>query len=241
MANVLETSSVSQRVGNLPTGRELFTNIQVRWTAPELHIIMGASGSGKSTLLKTLGGVWRPSRGELRFGGQDLWRQDADAQVPELLGRIGFAFQNNALFNSMRVIENLLYAYRLRGPQMTERARTDHANAWLAKVGLEDAALVFPHEISGGMQKRLAVARTLILEPDFIFLDDPTAGLDPITAQQISDLLVDLLRGRNALVVIVTNDADRALGWSENIHFLDDDRLVSPADPAYAACREAFL
>ncbi len=206
-----------------------------------MHVVMGASGAGKSTLLKCLGGVWRPQGGDVLLDGASLWESSNFAGNAAALQRIGFAFQNNALFTSMRVIENLSYPHRQRFPHISEKTRQAIAMEWLAKVGLEASALLYPHELSGGMQKRLAIARALILNADCLFLDDPTAGLDPITSRQISKLLLSLLKESQALVVLVTNDADRARSWSQNIHFLADKKLHSPGTSAYAELQRKFL
>lgn len=194
---------------------------------------MGPSGGGKSSFLKTIGGVWSPTSGEVLL--------DDKAPSGAQLRRVGFAFQNNALFGSMRVIENLLFPHRQRFPETPEKEREPLARSWLAKVGLEAASAQFPFELSGGMQKRLSLARALILKPDFVFLDDPTAGLDPITSRTMSQLVGSLLEGSQSLVVIVTNDTDRARDWGPNIHFLAEGGLHSPDSPRYAEMRERFL
>lgn len=241
MGCVLEGHALSQTLGAEPDTPELFREVSFRWEAPSVHVVMGYSGEGKSGLLKSIGGVWKPAKGRLLANGRPLWGKHSFAQDQETLRQLGFAFQNNALFNSLRVLENLCFPHRQRFPQVPETERRALAQEWLRKVGLEHAAAQFPHELSGGMQKRLSIARALILEPEFIFLDDPTAGLDPITSKNMADLIRDLLKGREALVVIVTNDPDRARDWGENIHFLVDAHLHSPGSPGYEALREKFL
>jgi phospholipid/cholesterol/gamma-HCH transport system ATP-binding protein len=236
----LKGERLVQRRGENPKLPKLFDQVSFYWAAPSLHVVMGTSGKGKSSFLKTIGGVWQPQSGSLLFAGQALWSNKGRQDV-STLSKIGFAFQNNALFNSLRVIENLCFPHRTRFREINESARLSLAEDWLKKVGLEHAATQYPHELSGGMQKRLAIARTLILKPDYVFLDDPTAGLDPITSKVMSDLLLSLLKGSNSLVVIVTNDPDRAKSWGPNIHFLDQGRLVSPDHSEYPAIQERFL
>ena len=240
MEKKIEALNILQRQGQSPSGPVLFEDVSLCWEAPSLHVIMGPSGQGKSTLLKTLGGVWRPLKGSLKISNKSLWLGE-ELQDLKLLSQMGFAFQNNALFSSLRVIENLLFPHRQRFPQVPESERKDLAQDWLKKVGLEASASVFPHELSGGMQKRLGLARTLILNPEFIFLDDPTAGLDPITSKIMSELISALLKGSNALVVIVTNDPDRARDWGPNIHFLVDKKLISPGAKNYSSLTGEFL
>jgi len=202
---------------------------------------MGGSGSGKSTFLKSIGGVWPPHTGTISIDGISLWKKNSPIQNPQALSKLGFAFQNNALFSSLRNIENLTFPHSKRFPGFTSSERSELAMQWLEKVGLQQSAFSFPHEISGGMQKRLAIARTLLLEPEYIFLDDPTAGLDPITSESIGEMLSNLLKGKDSLVIIVTNDPERAKAWGPNIHFLTNETLISPNSQQYDSIKESFL
>lgn len=241
MANGLECVNLSQCQGGLWPSKILFKDISFKWEAPGLHVIMGSSGGGKSTLLKSIGGVWPPHSGQIKIDGLNLWQTNQHTQNPAALSKLGFAFQNNALFSSLRNIENLSFPHSMRYPKLTIKERSELSMHWLEKVGLEQSAFVYPHEISGGMQKRLAIARTLILEPDYIFLDDPTAGLDPITSESIGRMLTTLLEGKDSLVVIVTNDPDRAKDWGPNIHFLHDNHLHSQDSDQYLEAKRQFL
>jgi len=237
----IETEAIAQSQGQELLTPWLFENVSLAWRGPGVHVVMGSSGGGKSSLLKTLGGVWKPRRGRLLLNGRPLWAREGYAQDAGLLAEIGFAFQNNALFGSLRVIENLTFPHRCRHPSTPESERRELAQSWLAKVGLEAAAPLFPHELSGGMQKRLSIARCLMLKPTLIFLDDPTAGLDPITSRQMAELVKELLRGLDGLIVIVTNDPDRARDWGPNIHFLADRELHSPGSPRHEELGRIFL
>jgi len=220
----LSARSVVQSPGRLRDAPPLF-HIDQEWKGASLNVIMGESGAGKSTLLKTLGGVWKPLRGEILFEGQALWTGKGMTQNKSLLARIGFCFQNNALFNSMSCLENLCFPRSKRRPEENAETRRQIAIRWLERVGLHGSEDLMPHELSGGMQKRLAIARTLILEPDYIFFDDPTAGLDPITSRQIAHLLSNLLGQRHSLSFVVTNDEDRARSWSDKIFDLSQGTL----------------
>jgi phospholipid/cholesterol/gamma-HCH transport system ATP-binding protein len=241
MGWTLEGQNLSQSQGAEAGRPVLFHDVSFRWESPSVQVLMGPSGEGKSALLKSIGGVWKPRTGRLLADDRPLWGKLTFRQDAELLRRIGFAFQNNALFNSLRVLENVCFPHRQRFRSVNESERQRIGMEWLKKVGLDHTAHQFPFELSGGMQKRLAIARTLALEPDFIFLDDPTAGLDPITSKQMSDLVAALLAGREALVIIVTNDPDRAKAWGPNIHFLSEQTLHSPGSANYDALRERFL
>lgn len=220
----LEAKALSQHTGAEAREQELF-RVNIDWEGSSIKIIMGESGVGKSTLLKTLGGVWRPQRGSLQLNGLDLWSPQSSKQNPYLLSKIGFCFQNNALFNSMSCLENLCFAHRKRFSEESEQSRRDLAQKWLKRVELHQVESLLPHEISGGMQKRLSIARTLMLNPEIIFFDDPTAGLDPITSRQIIQLLQQLLLERPALSIVVTNDEDRARQLGKTCFVLEDGKL----------------
>lgn len=213
---------LSQSAGAAAKAPKLF-EVDIDWKGPGLFVIMGESGGGKSTLLKTLGGVWRPQSGKVSLSDEPLWI--GRHENSNLLARMGFCFQNNALFSSMTCLENLCFPHRKRFLEVPEATRRDDALNWLEKVGIGHTSQLFPHELSGGMQKRLSLARSLMLKPDYLFFDDPTAGLDPITSRQIALMLKDLLKEHPALSIIVTNDGDRALEWSDNVYELNDGKL----------------
>lgn len=220
----ITASQLSQSAGALKGMPRLF-NVDLDWAGPGLFVLMGESGVGKSTLLKSIGGVWKPRSGKLELGGIPLWLPGRFNQNLELLSKMGFCFQNNALFNSMTCLENLCFPHRQRFKQVSEPDRRKLASEWLEKVGLEHTKALQPHELSGGMQKRLSLARTLMLRPEYLFFDDPTAGLDPITSRQIAKLLKGLLKESPALSIIVTNDEDRASEWSDKIYELREGAL----------------
>jgi len=221
----IQADSITQTAGSLPHGPELF-KIDINWSGASVKVLMGESGVGKSTLLKTLGGVWKPRRGNLKINGQDLWSGVGFRQNKSLLREIGFCFQNNALFNSMTCLENLCFPHRKRFPETSEELRISLAKNWLERVELKNTDNLLPHELSGGMQKRLAIARTLMLKPKIVFFDDPTAGLDPITSRQIAKMLHELLLESPALSVVVTNDEDRAKQLSPTCYILENSYLT---------------
>jgi phospholipid/cholesterol/gamma-HCH transport system ATP-binding protein len=233
----IKAKEITQSAGGLPEGRALF-EIDLTWTGPALHTIMGTSGCGKSSFLKTLGGVWKPKKGRITISGLDF---ESPEGILARRNNIGFAFQNNALFSSLTVLDNLTFPHRLRFPEISEEERRELARNWLKKVDLLKSEEQFPEELSGGMQKRLGIARALILNPRFLFLDDPTAGLDPITSRHIADVLITLLKESSALTILVTNDPDRARQWGGSIHFLEDGALISQGNSQYLKIAEAFL
>jgi phospholipid/cholesterol/gamma-HCH transport system ATP-binding protein len=237
----LEFKNLTQFRGQNPEESKLFQEASGFWEGPSVQVLMGPSGVGKSSFIKTLGGVWRIPQGQVLYKGRPLWNSQKTHLDPSLLKTIGFSFQNNALFSSMRVLENLTFPYSQRFPQSSRKDREQLAHEWLKKVGLEANAFMFPHELSGGMQKRLGIARTLILQPEFIFLDDPTAGLDPITSKVMAELVMNLLKDSHALVVIVTNDPDRAKEWGPHIHVLTTEGIFSPGHNRYSKIVGEYL
>lgn len=241
MGAFFEVSQLAQSQGNNWPAPLVFQNLSLRWQMPSFHMILGPSGGGKSTLLKTMAGVWRPLKGTIKIGDDNLWDKGNTTANKACTKKIGYAFQNNALFSSMRVIENLSYPMLIKGLAQTTTEAHERSIEWLKKVGLESSAWVYPAELSGGMQKRLAIARALISTPELLFLDDPTAGLDPVTSQKLMALINELTSQNSGLVVLVTNDIDRAKESKANLHFLENGKLVSSGDLDHPAYQERFL
>lgn len=186
--------------------------------------IVGRSGVGKSVLLKTLAGLIAPNRGQLMINKQDFHAADLRNRAG-LLRLMGMAFQKSALFDSLTCGENVAMPLREWG-EKNELILAKKVSEFLEAVGIPHARDLFPDEISGGMQKRLAIARALALDPEILFYDDPTAGLDPITSRKIIDLIVDHQRRRNSAVIMVTNDLNRAFQADAQIHLLTDKNLI---------------
>lgn len=176
------------------------TNLSVK--EGESLVLVGPSGEGKTSLLKLIAGLIPPSKGAVRVNGV-----------------IGMLFQKNALFDSMSVLENILFPLR-ETTNKSDSEQMEIALTLLEAVDLVHAKDLFPHEISGGMQKRLGLARALALKPEVILYDDPTAGLDPITGRRIANLLKELTRSENVTTVVVTNDMMRAFQLADQIAFV---------------------
>jgi phospholipid/cholesterol/gamma-HCH transport system ATP-binding protein len=186
----------------------------------EVFVIMGASGSGKSTLLRHLVGLQPPVKGGIWLHGVDLY-QATDAVLNTLRHRFGVMFQGGALWSSLTVGENLMLPLRLFAPD-SERAMAQAARFKLALVGLNDCFDALPATLSGGMRKRVAMARSLMLNPDLLYLDEPSAGLDPINARRLDDLILALRDSLGTTVVMVTHAVDSIFAVADRALFLDE-------------------
>jgi phospholipid/cholesterol/gamma-HCH transport system ATP-binding protein len=187
----------------------------------DIFVIMGGSGSGKSTLLRHLLGLMEPEAGQIWYGGDLFTGADPDLRE-KVLRRFGVLYQNAALFTSMTLAENVslpLEMYSgLRADDIAEIARLK-----LALVGLRGFAHLYPVELSGGMQKRAGIARAMALDPEILFLDEPSAGLDPISAHRLDDLILELRSSLGATVVIVTHELDSIFKVGDDSIFLDGE------------------
>ncbi|OGX87306.1 ABC transporter ATP-binding protein [Hymenobacter coccineus] len=168
-------------------------------------VVMGKSGAGKSVLIKCVIGLQRPDAGTITVLGQDLGALD-HAGLDRLRTKLGFLFQSNALYDSMTVRENLLFPLRRQWLAHTPAQEAELVRQALTDVGLADTAALLPAALSGGMRKRIALARTLILRPDIILYDEPTTGLDPITAREIDHLIRAVQAKYNTSAVIISHD-----------------------------------
>ncbi|MEM6792769.1 MAG: ABC transporter ATP-binding protein [Acidobacteriota bacterium] len=197
--------------------------------AGETLVILGGSGSGKSTLLRCLIGLEKPDAGSVRLHGVDLFSSPPD-EILRLRQRLGVAFQGGALFGSMTVAGNvdLPLAEFTDLPPSTRRIV---ARIKLSLVGLEDAMDRFPSELSGGMQKRAAFARAMALDPDLLFCDEPSAGLDPVTAAELDELLIRLKGVFGVTLVVVTHELDSAFKVADRMALMRDGRFAASGTP----------
>ena len=187
----------------------------------DVFIVMGGSGCGKSTLLRHVIGLEEPAQGEIFYGEQNLTKADP-ARRHEILRRVGVLFQSGALWSSMTLAENiglLLEEYTDLGPAEIREV----ASLKLALVGLKGFEDYYPSEISGGMQKRAGLARAMALDPEVLFFDEPSAGLDPISSHLLDELILELRDSLGATVVIVTHEVGSILTIGNNSVFLDVD------------------
>lgn len=208
---MIHFSEVSLRIRD----RCILEHLNLHIAPREAFGIIGPSGAGKSVILRMMAGLLAPSTGSIRVDSR----------------KISMLFQKNALFDSMSLIQNLLVPLsetcNIRGAEAEDRSME-----LLKAVGLDHAAHLHPDEISGGMQKRLGIARALIIEPEVILYDEPTAGLDPITSRSIAELMLGLHEKNKTTLVMVTNDLQRAYQVAHRIAFCHDQHLVDYGSPA---------
>jgi phospholipid/cholesterol/gamma-HCH transport system ATP-binding protein len=167
--------------------------------------VLGKSGSGKSVLIKCIVGLIEPDSGDINVFGKSIREMDQD-ELDQVRARIGFLFQSNALYDSMTVRENLEFPLRRHWLDKEKHDAEKSVTEALEDVGLSHTIDMMPSELSGGMRKRIALARTLILKPDIILYDEPTTGLDPITAREISRLIVNVQKKYNTSSLIISHD-----------------------------------
>jgi len=190
----------------------------------EIFVILGGSGSGKSTLLKHMCGLIRPAGGEIIYRGEDISKLDED-QLALMQRTIGIAFQSSGLFNSMTVGDNV--AMPLREYGTVNKALIDHTvRMKLSLVGLADAQHKLPSELSGGMRKRAGLARAIAMDPPLVFFDEPSAGLDPIMASGLDQLILDLRRLLGITFVIVTHELDSIRKVADRVLMLDRGKVI---------------
>jgi phospholipid/cholesterol/gamma-HCH transport system ATP-binding protein len=188
-------------------------------------VVIGGSGAGKSVLVKCILGIMEPEAGSVRIDGAEIVRQRRHAH-DRLMRKIGMLFQGGALFDSLRVWENVAFGL-VQGRSMERRAAKEVAIAKLAAVGLgPEIGELRPAELSGGMQKRVALARAIAAEPEIIFFDEPTTGLDPIMADVINDLIIKCVRDLGATAVSITHDLTSARKIADRIAMLYAGRIV---------------
>jgi phospholipid/cholesterol/gamma-HCH transport system ATP-binding protein len=191
----------------------------------ETLAVLGRSGTGKSVLLRLIIGLEKPDSGSVRIHGQDIAGLSLD-QLGEIRKKMGFLFQHAALYDSLTVEQNVAFPLQHHKKKMSESERDDRVKELLAEVGMEGDLAKMPSDISGGMQKRVGLARALALEPDILLLDEPTAGLDPISAAEIDDLVLKLQQEHHMASIVVTHDLHSAKTIADRLALLNEGKVV---------------
>lgn len=221
--NAIEVNNVKMAYGEFVIQRHLKFNVRTG----EVFVIMGDSGSGKSTLLRHLIGLQRPVKGSISYGDTDFWQLDDD-QRRQFSNRFGVLYQSGALWSSMTLADNVA---------LPLKEHTDYSN-WdiaelvsfkLSLVGLAGFEAYFPSEISGGMRKRAGLARAMALDPEILFFDEPSAGLDPISAKRLDDLILELRDSLGSTIVVVTHELASIFAIADNAVFVDAEAKTQTA------------
>jgi phospholipid/cholesterol/gamma-HCH transport system ATP-binding protein len=182
------------------------------------NLIIGASGTGKSVLLKCIVGLVRPDDGKVFYDGRDFYGGDRDLKI-QIRREMGMLFQGGALFDSKNVEQNVMFPLDIL-TEMKPDEKLDRVNFCLKRVGLENVNKKMPSEISGGMKKRVGIARAIVNNPQYLFCDEPNSGLDPQTSVLIDELIQDLSEDYNMTTIVVTHDMNSMMGIGEKILFL---------------------
>ena len=218
-----------QGIHKLFNGHQVLAGIDLNLRACETLSVLGGSGAGKSTLLKLMTGLAKPDRGQIFLFGQDIVPL-SERELDPLRRRMGVVFQGAALFDSLTVFENIAFPLRLHTPA-GEREIRDRVAEVLAQVGLPGIEEQVPAELSGGMKKRVGIARALVLQPEAVLFDEPTAGLDPQNGRMICELIAELQRDICQTSVVVTHDLHCAFMISNQVAFLHNGKIIEVASP----------
>ncbi|GAB2694433.1 ATP-binding cassette domain-containing protein [Mucilaginibacter koreensis] len=192
--------------------------ISANFQSGKNNLIIGGSGSGKTTLLKCIVGLHEPTKGQVFFDKENFTEMNFEQRVP-IRTQIGMLFQNSALFDSMTVEENIMFPMNLFTDK-TKEEKLERANFCLKRVNLEGKNKLFPAELSGGMKKRVGIARAIVMDPKYLFVDEPNSGLDPKTSVLIDQLINEITQEYNITTIVVTHDMNSVMGIGDHILFL---------------------
>lgn len=197
---------------------EVLKGIDAIFEPGRVSMIIGGSGSGKSTLLKCIVGLHTPNKGKVFFNKEEFTEMDFEEKVL-IRKQIGMLFQNSALFDSMTVEQNILFTLDMFS-EMSKSEKKDRANFCLERVNLMNTNKLYPSELSGGMKKRVGIARAISMSPKYLFCDEPNSGLDPATSILIDELILELTQEYESTTIVVTHDMNSVMGIGEYIMFL---------------------
>ncbi|MCC6410396.1 MAG: ATP-binding cassette domain-containing protein [Saprospiraceae bacterium] len=208
--------------------QEVLKGISFTFEAGKTNLIIGQSGSGKTVLMKILIGLFKPTEGKVWYDDVDFTELDKKAMRTVRM-KVGMLFQGSALFDSFTVEENIRFPLDMF-QNMTPKEKLERVNFCLERVSLTGTNKKYPSELSGGMQKRVGIARAIVLDPKYLFCDEPNSGLDPKTALVIDELIMDITEENNITTIINTHDMNSVMEIGNNICFLHDGRLEWSGD-----------
>ncbi len=213
---MIKVENISKRFGN----QEVLKNVSVEFHKGKTNLIIGRSGSGKTVLLKSVVGLFNVDSGSIWYGNSDITKLNFK-QIKELRKEVGMVFQGGALFDSYSVEENVMFPLNMfSNYSLAEKKK--RVQECLDRVDLKEAALLYPPEISGGMQKRVAIARAIALNPRYLFCDEPNSGLDPVTAIRIDNLIQEITKEYEMTTIINTHDMNSVMEIGEKILFINE-------------------
>ncbi len=223
----ITVSNLTMAYGSFVLQRDLNFTVE----KGDIFVIMGGSGCGKSTLLKHLTGLKEPAAGQVFYGEEDFWQLDGEGR-DRIIRRSGILYQAGALWSSMTLAENVAIPITTY-TRLDAKSVRELVSFKLSLVGLAGFEDFYPSEISGGMRKRAGLARAIALDPEFLFFDEPSAGLDPISARNLDDLILELKESLGATVVIVTHELASIYAIASNSVFLDSESktMLASGDP----------
>jgi phospholipid/cholesterol/gamma-HCH transport system ATP-binding protein len=201
---------------------EVLQGISGKFEAGITNLIIGGSGSGKTTLLKCMIGLHQPDQGSVYYDGREFTQLNFEERI-EIRKEIGMLFQGSALFDSMTVEENIMFPLNMFTDQTTSE-KVDRVNFCLERVNLEGKNKLFPAELSGGMKKRVGIARAIAMNPKYLFCDEPNSGLDPKTSIVIDELIKEITEEYNTTTIVVTHDMNSVMGIGDYIIFLHEGK-----------------
>ncbi len=221
-------------------GKTVLHDVNATFHTGKTNLIIGQSGSGKTVLMKSIVGLLRPDNGEILYDSRDLLQMNV-SQTKNLRQEIGMLFQGSALFDSETVLGNVMFPL-IMFSDMSREEMLDRAHFCIERVNLKGADNKYPSEISGGMQKRVAIARAIALNPRYLFCDEPNSGLDPKTSILIDELLSDITHEYGITTIINTHDMNSVIGIGENIIFINKGHKewVGDKDEIFHSSNEAL-
>lgn len=202
-------------------GKEILKGVSAAFKPATVSLIIGASGTGKSVLLKSIVGLTKPDSGEVFYDNRSYYDGDEEDRK-QIRREIGMLFQGSALFDSKKVEANVAFPLEVLVKDMAKSEKMDRVNDCLKRVGLEGSNKKFPSELSGGMKKRVGIARAIVMNPRYLFVDEPNSGLDPMTSVKIDLLIEELTEEYNTTTVVVTHDMNSVMGIGQHIIFLHE-------------------